>query len=308
MTVRVPVLALAASAAILAALPARAQQEGPPSVPGVEAEDLEPPEPSPSPSPSPAARPAADDDAAIDPAEPDFVIVNLPSQARLPGRGMAFRVTHRFSRPLGDGDLGDLAADLFGFDSGGLIGLELRYGVARATQAAVLRTSDRAIQLSLQRDLRRADGRPFGAALFAAVEGLDNFGEDHAPGAALILSRRLGERGAVYVTPAVVARLPVGLEADGERETAVVVGLAARVRFTENGALLAEFTPRLNAPDDDERPFRHPVSFGLEKKMGGHAFQLNVSNTFANTLAQLARGGVAGGGWYIGFNISRKFY
>jgi hypothetical protein len=304
---RVPVLALLASAAILAAVPARAQQEGPPSVKGVEAEDLEPPEP-PVPSPSPVPAPAADDDREIDPAEPDFVIVNLPSQARLPRHSLAFRVTHRFSRPLGDGDLGDLAGDLFGFDSGGLIGLELRYGIARATQAAVLRTSDRTIQLSLQRDLRRAADHPFGAALFAAVEGLDNFGEDHAPGAALILSRHLGDRGAVYVTPAVVARLPIGVEEDADTETAVMVGLAARLRFTENGALLLEFTPRLNAPDGDERPFRHPVSFGLEKKMGGHAFQLNVSNTFANTLGQLARGGVAGGGWYIGFNISRKFY
>jgi hypothetical protein len=303
-TIRVPVLALAAgAAAILAALPARAQEDDPTSVKGVEAEDLRPPEPTP-PSPSPAT----DDDPQIDPGEPDFVIVNLPSQARLPSRGLAFRVTHRFSRPLGDGDLGDLASDLFGFDSGGLIGLELRYGIARATQAAVLRTSDRAIQLSLQRDLRRASGRPFGAALFAAVEGRDNFSEDHAPGAGLILSRRLGDRGAVYAMPAVVARLPVGFEEGAETDTAVVVGLAARIRFTENGALLAEFTPRLNAPDDDERPFRHPVSFGLEKKMGGHAFQLNVSNTFANTLGQLARGGVSGGGWHIGFNISRKFY
>ena len=41
--------------------------------------------------------------------------------------------------------------------------------------------------------------------------------------------------------------------------------------------------------------------------MGGHAFQLNVSNSFGTTLGQLARGG-APGGWYIGFNIARKFY
>ncbi len=293
-------LAFAAALIALAALPAGAQEEGPASVKGVEAEDLETQEPAPPQEPP-------DDDAEIDPAEPDFVVVNLPTQARLPGGGWAFRVTHRFSRPLGDGSFKDLASDLFGFDAGGLIGLELRYGVARALQAGLLRTSDRTIQLSLQRDLLRAADRPFGAALFASVEGLDNFGEDHAPGAALVLSRRLGGRGALYAIPAVVARLPVGFEEDADTETAFLVGLAARVRFSENGALLAEYTPRLNAPDDEERPFRHPVSFGLEKKMGGHAFQLNVSNTFANTLGQLARGGVSSG-WYIGFNISRKFY
>ena len=30
----------------------------------------------------------------------------------------AFRVTHRFTRPLGQGDFGNLAEDLFGLDSG----------------------------------------------------------------------------------------------------------------------------------------------------------------------------------------------
>ena len=37
--------------------------------------------------------------------------------------------------------------DLFGFDSGGLIGLEVRYGLFRGTQIGVLRTSDRTIEL-----------------------------------------------------------------------------------------------------------------------------------------------------------------
>jgi hypothetical protein len=303
-TVRVPLLALAASAAILAAVPARAQQEGPTSVKGVEAEDLEPPKP-PAPSPSPTPAPARDDDREVDPVEPDFVVVNLPSQARLPRGGWAFRVTHRFSRPLGDGDLGDLASDFFGFDSGGLIGLEVRYGITRKLQAGVLRTSDRTTQLFAQRDLLRWGA--FGAALHASVEGLDNFTEAHAPGIGIILSRRLGERGAVYAFPAAVFSLKDD-ELDEEGDTAAIVGLGLRFRFSEGGALLFEFTPRLNAPDDPDLPFRHPLSFGIEKTLGGHAFQLNVSNTFANTVGQLARGGVSGGGWYVGFNISRKFY
>jgi hypothetical protein len=70
--------------------------------------------------------------------------------------------------------------------------------------------------------------------------------------------------------------------------------------------VLFETTPRLNSPDDDT-DFRHPISFGLERTLGGHAFQLNVSNSFGTTLGQMARGG-APSGWFIGFNIARKFY
>lgn len=297
-----PALALAG---LLLAAPAWAAQD-PSSVKGVEAEDLRPV--TPPASPPPAAVP--DDDREIDPVEPDFVVVNLPTQARMPRGGWAFRVTHRFSRPLGDGSFGDLVEDFFGFDSGGLIGLEMRYGVARATQVGIHRTSDRTIELFAQHDLRGAVDEPFGAAVFAAVDGLDNFTEDHAPGIGVVLSRRLGERGGVYAMPAVVAHLvPPHQEGtrDPESTTALVVGLGIRFRFSENGALLLEATPRLNPPDDTASPFRHPVSFGIERTLGGHAFQLNFSNSFGTTLGQMARGG-APSGWYIGFNIARKFY
>jgi len=291
-------------AAFLAAPAAPAQDQDQTSVKGVEAEDLQ------NVPPDPAPRPAASDDREVDPVEPDFVVVNVPTQARMPRGGWAFRVTHRFSRPLGDGSLGDLARDLFGFDSGGLIGLELRYGIASATQVGIHRTSDRTVQLFGQRDVRRAEDQPFGLAVFAAIDGLDNFTEDHSPGVGVIVSRRLGERGGAYAMPAVVAHLVTPGQnggTDPESTTALVVGLGVRFRFSENGALLFETMPRLNAPDDTGVSFRHPVSFGVERTLGGHAFQLNVSNSFGTTLGQMARGG-APSGWFIGFNIARKFY
>jgi hypothetical protein len=297
-------LVIAAFGAALVAAPV-AQGQDPTSVKGVEAEDLE------SVPPEPKRRASAPDERQIDPVEPDFVVVNLPTQARMPRGGWAFRVTHRFSRPLGEGSVGDLAKDLFGFDSGGLVGLELRYGITGATQAGIHRTSDRTVQLLAQRDVRRAEDQPFGVAVFGAVEGLDNFTEDHSPEVGVIVSRRLGERGGVYAMPALVAHLVTpGVDDtnDGDSTTAFVVGLGVRFRLSENVAILFETTPRLNAPEDATGlSFRHPVSFGIERTLGGHAFQLNVSNSFGTTLGQMARGG-APSGWFIGFNIARKFY
>jgi hypothetical protein len=60
------------------------------------------------------------------------------------------------------------------------------------------------------------------------------------------------------------------------------------------------------------------MTFGLEQRVGGHGFQINVSNSIGTTLVQVARGGGTplrlrdtlgdGSAWYIGFNISRKFF
>jgi hypothetical protein len=41
--------------------------------------------------------------------------------------------------------------------------------------------------------------------------------------------------------------------------------------------------------------------------VGGHSFLLNFSNGIGTTMAQVARGGTEAD-WYIGFNITRKFY
>ena len=50
------------------------------------------------------------------------------------------------------------------------------------------------------------------------------------------------------------------------------------------------------------------ATFAVEKRAGGHMFQLNFSNSFGNTPAQTARGGTSNDDWYLGFNISRKFF
>src|SRR5262245_56230430 len=93
----------------------------------------------------PATKPSADDDPDRDPNrnQPDFTIVNLPTTLRVPRFKSAFRVTHRFGRPLGAGDFGDLANDFFGLDSGAQIGLEYRFGLIRGGQIGINRTSNK---------------------------------------------------------------------------------------------------------------------------------------------------------------------
>ena len=245
--------------------------------------------------------------------EPDFTVVTLPTTLRLPRHKLAFRVTHRFTRSLGQGDLGDLAADLFGFDNGAQVGLELRFGLFTATQVGINRTSDRTIQFFGEREILREERHPFGLALYATFEGLDNFSEQHSPGLALLFSRKLGGKLALYAMPAWVGNTNLE-DLPGEDESTVLIGLGGRLELRDSSYLVGEVVPRVGGY---EQAGTH-MTFGFERRVGGHGFQINFSNSLGSTLAQVARGGGTpqrlretlgdGSAWYIGFNISRKFY
>lgn len=312
-------------AAVFISSAASAQEVVPEPTPSPAPTPLPAPSPSPEPAPSPAPSPTPEpspapeaepvDDEQPGPAIPDFTSVNLPTTLRLPRHKVAFRVTHRFSRPLGDGSFSDLASDFFGFDAGGLIGLELRFGLFRGTQLGVLRTSDRTIQLFAQQHLVGQDRFPLGLAAYATWEGQDNLQEEHSPGIALVLSRTIGTRVALYAVPAFVGNTNLIDEPGSENDT-FMLGLAARLRLSEAYSIVGEAMPRLAGHEHQDVH----LTFAFERRLGGHMFQLNLQNAFGNTLAQVARGGgpvrqllepsdpEPGRDWYIGFNISRKFY
>jgi hypothetical protein len=255
--------------------------------------------------PAPAAASGRDRDRDLNLAQPDFSLAALPTTLRLPRHRSALRITHRFGRPLGAGDLGDLVGDLFGLDNGGLIGLEYRFGLFRGAKVGVHRTSAKTIQFFGQYNLRnQRDGAPVGIDIYASTEGTNNFRDSYSPGVGLLVSRELGDRGAVYIEPLWVNNTnPLPGELTDDNDT-LIVGLGTRFRIRPTVYVLLEAAPRLAG----HSPGVAHVSAGIEKRSGGHAFQLNFSNGFGTTLADVARGGFNSDDWYIGFNISRKFF
>src|SRR5205085_2270432 len=75
------------------------------------------------------AAPVDDPDRDINTSQPDFTLITLPTTLRVPKFRSAFRVTHRFTQSLTDGDFGHQAESLFGIDAGAVIGLEYRFGL-----------------------------------------------------------------------------------------------------------------------------------------------------------------------------------
>jgi hypothetical protein len=253
---------------------------------------------------APAAVVKDDPDLDINFSQPDFNLAALPTTLRVPRFKSAFRVTHRFRRSLGEGDFGNVAEDLFGLDSGASIGLEYRFGLMRGLQVGLHRTSDRTIQLFSEYNLlQQSADVPLGLNVLASMDGTNNFRDSYTPVLGAIVSRELGRHGAVYVEPMWVNNSnPAPSEFVDDNDT-FIVGVGARLRVRPTVYVVGEITPRAGFT-----PGVNQASFGIEKRAGGHLFQLNFSNGFGTTLGQIARGGTSNDDWYMGFNISRKFF
>jgi hypothetical protein len=259
-----------------------------------------------------SAMSAQDDPAVLVPAQPDVVVVNLPTAMRMPVFKGNFRITHRFGGNLRNGSFGEQADNLFGLDQGAIIGFEFRMAVARNVQAAFYRSGfEKTIQVSGQYDVLRQRGAvPVSVSGLVSIEGTRNFREKYAPAAGLVVSRRFGTRLAAYVTPMWVDNTDASLAPiDPESSPAppargtTYVGLGGRVRVAGSTYVAAEVALRAGGYAPDEAAY----GFSVEKRVGGHTFSLTFTNSFGTTFGQIARGGAANS-LYLGFNLSRKFF
>jgi hypothetical protein len=251
-----------------------------------------------------ATAPPDDPDRDLNVSQPDFTVITLPTTLRVPEHRSAFRLTHRFRRSLGQGDFGDLAGSAFGVDNGASVGLEYRYGVMRGLEAGITRTSDRTINLFGQYNVWQQDAaHPVGVNVLASFDGTNNFRDQYSPVLGLAISRELGKFGAAYFDPMWVHDANLLAATSGGDTDTFVAGIGLRLRVRPTVYVVGEMLPRAGY-----KPGVNQMSVALEKRAGGHSFQMNFSNGFAITPGQMTRGGTSNNDWYLGFNISRKFF
>lgn len=262
---------------------------------------------------------AAHDDAALNLAEPDFVVINLPTTLRLPRFKGNFRLTHRFAGNLRNGTFGQQASSLFGIDQGAVIGFEYRFAVATHTQAAFYRSSfDKTIQLYGKYDgVQQHGAMPVSISPLVSIEGTNNFQEKFAPAVGAAVSRQFRTRLAAYVTPVWVHNTAASLDAishdhdehadaaehTGAARNTTYVGLGGRVRIGGSTYVAGEVAVRAQGYAPDEAAY----GVSIEKRVGAHMFSLTFTNGFGTTFAQVARGGAANS-LFLGFNLGRKFF
>ena len=145
---------------------------------------------------------------------------------------------------------------------------------------------------------------PVGLAALVAVEGTNNFKDSYSPSVGVVISHEIGDRASIYAQPIYVNNSnPQPSEVIDDNDTAML-GLGARVRVSPGVYLVGEWAPRVMGND----PGVDHATFAIEKRAGGHVFQLNFSNNVGTTLAQVARGGFTNDDWFLGFGISRNSF
>ena len=251
------------------------------------------------------------------PPEVELNLVNLPTTLSLRRHHSYFRLTHRFARDLRRGSLGQLAEDLFSLDNGAIIGVEYRFGITSNLQAGAHRSMlSKTIQVFGRYDRwRQGDGLPVSISLIASIEGLNNLRQNRQPAIAATISRVMDDWLVLYATPAFVGRtraadflsghdhdIPGTTDEHAEHKHTASIGVGGRARVRPTVYLTGEYTPRVAGHD----PGRGTWGAAVEKRTGGHTFQINFTNSFGTTFGQLARGG-SDHDVYLGFNITRKF-
>ena len=138
-----------------------------------------------------------------------------------------------------------------------------------------------------------------------AAEGANNFSREFSGAIGAVISRAFAGRAAIYLQPVFVVNVNPDATLPARENRTAVLGVGARVRLGGSPVyLVAEAAPQVAGFDAGV----DHVSVGIERRAGGHMFQLTVSNALGTTLRQIARGGANRGDWYLGFNLSRKFY
>jgi uncharacterized beta barrel domain-containing protein DUF5777 len=255
---------------------------------------------------SPALAQTEDDDAVLQPAEPDYRVVNLPTTLRLPLYKSNFELTHRFNGNLRRGDFGDQASSLFGIDQGATIGFEYRFAPLRHVEVAVYRENyDKTIQMYGKWDaLHQKPGLPLSVSGLLSVEGGNNFRERYATSVGATLSRQIDDAAALYAVPMWVHNTtPLASQITGITNNTFFIGLGGRVRIRPTVYISAEVSPRVAGLAGNTAEY----GFAIEKRTGSHVFQLNFSNSELSTFAQTAAGGLPDS-LFLGFNLTRKFF
>ena len=94
--------------------------------------------------------------------------------------------------------------------------------------------------------------------------------------------------------------------AEGSSQGTLSLGLGGRLLIAQDLSLLLEWVPVLSGYSNESAGW----GLGIEKKIGGHVFQVFALNSVGITTAQFAPGGelrLSDGEFRIGFNILRWF-
>lgn len=277
----------------------------------------------------------------------DYRLVNVPTPKRVRRHSLNLYFTHRFSQPVRP--LRESGRELLGLDSFSVSSFGLFYGITdklyvSAYRSPICQTSlCKTIELGVGYHWLDEGERssPLSLSTYASVEGDNNFTNDYTYNAQVMMARSLTKYAHVFFSPAVHINsngrrrfnprpedffLPIPPEAQLrlEQHTASF-GFGVDVRVRPSTSLLFEYVPRVgfklgviepifNAEFTKILGFRNTshatLGFGIQRRIGRHAFALTFSNTQTTTTSRYNSSnlGLPPARFIIGFNLYRRFF
>lgn len=274
----------------------------------------------------------------------DYQLINVPTPKRIPKHALNVHFSHRFSAPINDSGIDQL----FGLDSFSASSLGFSYGITdrfyvRAYRSPVCETPSfcKTIEIGLGYHLLDEAGKsPVALSTYASVEGNDNFTDNFTFNIQAMVSRSMTKYVNLFFSPALhlnsngnsrfnpsplnqppeIAQAARDLSL-GQHTGSFGFGVNARIR--PSASLLFEFVPRIGfktgqvLPLFDDNTFQFlgfenrsepAIGFGIEKRIGRHAFALTFSNSQNTTTSRYnsSYSGLPLTKYVIGFNLYRR--
>ena len=243
------------------------------------------------------------------------VLLSLPT-SHMPATGTwESRFAHRFNQSI---DEGEAIHSLFGLDSGANVTMGLSWVPRRDLQLAVSRSNVLdTIEASAKYLLfQQAPSIPVTAALRGGVDWRTERDLDDRVSlfAQAIVSRQFGRRWSVYAIPTFVtdagrATLDDRSVAMFESAFNVPIGIAFMVQ-PATSIVVELIPPNSDLPDFVESDLVWAV--GYKRALGGHWFEILLTNSNATSADQYVTStyqgaGLRAGDLQLGFNIERRF-
>lgn len=243
----------------------------------------------------------------------DFLL-SLPT-AHIPSEGVwEVKFTHRFGQSIDDTDW----HSLWGLDSNADVGLGLSWVATRDLQFTLLRTNvlDDVELAGKYIVVQQAPAIPFSAAirLGGDIRTEKNLEDRTSFFAQAIVSRDIGRRFEIFAVPTFATN--AGRAVTGQTSAALFkhafnVPVGGAVMFGPAFSLVAELIP-VNRDLPDSIDSQAGWAVGFKRAVGGHYFELLVTNSNATTVDQYVSSSYQGGplrrgDLHLGFNIERRF-
>lgn len=245
---------------------------------------------------------------------------NLPTTRSLSQGSFLFLISHRFNPTINQG-----YDALYGLDGSSII--KLSFGHAITDDLLVMLGRSNAsddVELGTHYQIAQQWGErgwPLGVSAHGTVnwiseappEGKDRLrNETLKVTGQLSLARKFGDRVGVLFVPGILFNPTVSGE---DEDPLVTLGLGGRARVHDNVSLIAEWVPIVSG-FTRSRTFGNENRFdswggGIEIAVGGHVFQVTISNSVGVATDQYLRGGDQDiqdffeGDFRLGFNIYR---